>query len=210
MSWSRIIFFSQSYLRRLQEAAAAAAGQPENSSKNEGESSASPVSPHQVLSSPTLTRLSPSNTPASPPSTYLEPALNPIPSISAPPISIPPSRYPIAADTFHSQSHFSPVNTLPSPTFGNSSRPSEPTTNGHPRHVSPKNEEPSYPSSSDSFGTYPLYNWSYKQHQIHPLNPPLAIPPLSYYYRPHRLEDIAPRDTISLIIALFFDYVRPF
>lgn len=39
--------------------------------------------------------------------------------------------------------------------------------------------------------------------------PPSTIPPLSFYYRPHRLEEIAPRDTISLIIALFFDFVYP-
>jgi hypothetical protein len=57
--------------------------------------------------------------------------------------------------------------------------------------------------------TYPLYNWSYKQHQNLPQHPPPTLPPLSYYYRPHRLEEIAPRDTISLIIALFFDFVYP-
>ncbi|KAI6166598.1 fungal-specific transcription factor domain-containing protein [Pisolithus thermaeus] len=39
--------------------------------------------------------------------------------------------------------------------------------------------------------------------------PPNILPPLSYYCRPHRLEDIAPRDTIFLIIALFFDFVYP-
>ncbi|KAH9925558.1 fungal-specific transcription factor domain-containing protein [Fomitopsis serialis] len=33
--------------------------------------------------------------------------------------------------------------------------------------------------------------------------------PLSYYYRAHRLEDVAPRDTILLILALFFDFVYP-
>ncbi|KAJ8080378.1 hypothetical protein PM082_017211 [Marasmius tenuissimus] len=38
---------------------------------------------------------------------------------------------------------------------------------------------------------------------------PPPLPPLSYFYAPHRLEEIAPRDTISLIIALFFDFVYP-
>ena len=64
-------------------------------------------------------------------------------------------------------------------------------------------------SPSDQFSTYPLHNWSYKQHQALSVLPPTAIPPLSYYYRPHRLEDVAPRDTILLIIALFFDFVYP-
>jgi hypothetical protein len=62
-----------------------------------------------------------------------------------------------------------------------------------------------YPS--EQFSTYPLYNWSYRQHQ--PVPPPNTFPPLSYYYRPHSLEDVAPRDTIMLIIALFFDFVYP-
>lgn len=42
-----------------------------------------------------------------------------------------------------------------------------------------------------------------------PFLPPNILPPLSQNYRPHRLESIAPRDTISLIIALFFDFVYP-
>lgn len=52
-----------------------------------------------------------------------------------------------------------------------------------------------------------MYNWSYKQQQV--LQSPSTIPPLSYFHRPHRLEEIAPRDTIFLIIALFFDFVYP-
>ena len=67
------------------------------------------------------------------------------------------------------------------------------------------------PASADPFNTYPLYNWSaaYKQQSHLPVPPPSALPPLSYYYRPHRLEDVAPRDTIMLIINLFFDFVYP-
>jgi len=52
-----------------------------------------------------------------------------------------------------------------------------------------------------------MYNWSYKQQQV--LQSPTTIPPLSYFHRPYRLEEIAPRDTILLIIALFFDFVYP-
>ena len=72
----------------------------------------------------------------------------------------------------------------------------------------PKTDDPqSFMYSSEQFSTYPLYNWSYRQHQ--PVPPPNTLPPLSYYYRPHSLEDVAPRDTIMLIIALFFDFVYP-
>ncbi|KAI6114357.1 hypothetical protein F5141DRAFT_1187921 [Pisolithus sp. B1] len=55
----------------------------------------------------------------------------------------------------------------------------------------------------------------YVAHHQHHLSSPVAflppniLPPLSYYCRPRRLEDIAPRDTIFLIIALFFDFVYP-
>ncbi|KAF8895437.1 fungal-specific transcription factor domain-containing protein [Infundibulicybe gibba] len=176
------------YLRRLQEAAAAA--HPDG---------------HGIWSPPQSV-LSPSIGRKSPPS-FLEPSLNPLPAIAN--VPIPPSRYPIAADTYHP--HYSP-NSLPSPSF-NAKRSSDQVSNGNgtlPSHTSPKSEDlQSYPSSSESFSTYPLYNWSYKQHQILPVHPPTAIPPLSFYYRPHRLEEIAPRDTISLIIALFFDFVYP-
>jgi hypothetical protein len=55
---------------------------------------------------------------------------------------------------------------------------------------------------------YPSQDWSYA-HQALPLNYTPAIPPLSFFNRPHRLEVIAPRETISRIIALFFDYVYP-
>ncbi|KAG6868609.1 hypothetical protein C0993_000412 [Termitomyces sp. T159_Od127] len=190
-----------SYLRRLQEAAAAAQQQQQQSEDRQTEDvSASPVS---TIPSPPSTLLSPSVIPKSPVA-FLEPSLKP--SVPSPPSGpIPPSRYPIAADTYHP--HYSPSSSY------NGSRPLEPTTNGNgiiPGHPSPKNDEPlPYPSHQESFSTYPLYNWSYKQHQPQPVHSPNAIPPLSVYYRPHRLEDIAPRDTISLIIALFFDFVYP-
>lgn len=150
--------------------------------------------------------MSPSIGPKSPVA-FLEPSLSALPTVAA--VPIPPSRYPIAADTFHP--HYSP-SSIPSSSF-NGSRSLEPTTNGNSllaSHSSPKSEDlQPYSSPSEAFSTYPLYNWSYKQHQALPVHPPNAIPPLSFYYRPHRLEEIAPRDTISLIIALFFDFVYP-
>lgn len=109
---------------------------------------------------------------------------------SVPSIAISPSRYPIAADSYYS----SGGTALPSPPFTSES--------GSLLSHSPKAEE-TFPGS-DSLNTYPLYNWSYKPHHS-----AASIPPLSYYYRPHRLEEIAPRDTIYLIIALFFDFVYP-
>lgn len=149
--------------------------------------------------------LSPSIGSKSPPA-FLEPTLSPIAPIAS--VPIPPSRYPIAADTYHP--HYASSTSLPSSSF-NGSRSAE-STNGTllNSHSSPKFEESQgYSSPVESFSTYPLHNWSYKQHQVLPTHPPNAFPPLSYYYRPHRLEDIAPRDTISLIIALFFDFVYP-
>lgn len=136
------------------------------------------------------------------PSPFLDSALNSVPQPMHPG-TLPPSRYPIAADGFHSQ--YPGMASVPSATFG--SHPNE--QNGISSR-STLNEEPtSYNSPAEQFSTYPLFNWSYKQHQQLSIPPPTAIPPLSYYYRPHRLEDIAPRDTILLIIALFFDFVYP-
>lgn len=120
---------------------------------------------------------------------------------SIPSAAIPPSRYPIAADTYHP--HY------PSPPYNGMARESSVNSNGNGMLASPKHEESQrFSSPSEQFNTYPLYNWSYK-HQMSQVPPPSAIPPLSYQYRPHRLEDVAPRDTISLIIALFFDFVYP-
>ena len=195
----KLFFFS--YLRRLQEAAAAAAGQQQARSDGSPELDIA-TSPITNVASPPQSMVSPSIGSKSPPS-FLE-ASHSLPSI--PSVPIPPSRYPIAADTYH----YSQSSSVPSSSF-NGSRSVE--TNGHNglHRNQPKVEEQSpYPSSpSDSFSTYPLYNWSYKQHQQLPAPVPTTVPPLSYYYRPRRLEEIAPRDTISLIITLFFDFVYP-
>lgn len=150
----------------------------------------------EAVQSPALKSASPAQSVMSTspqlPSPFLEPTMNSVPSAMLPG-ALTPSRYPIAADGFHSQ--FTALSF-------NSGRPEH---NGR----SPRHEEPNGFSANEQFSTYPLFNWSYKQHQPLPIPPPTAIPPLSYYYRPHRLEDIAPRDTILLIIALFFDFVYP-
>ena len=192
-----------SYLRRLQEAAAAAATHPHSDSASDNDIE-SPIS--ALATSPPQNNIVPAHINSKSPSSFHEPIVNQLPSI--PNIPIPPSRYPIAADTYHT--HYTPQTTVQS-----TSRPSDSNTNDHGIHRSnshpqPKVEELSYVSSpSDSYSTYPLYNWSYKQHQLLPIPAPTTVPPLSYYYRPRRLDEIAPKETISLIIALFFDFVYP-
>ncbi|KAJ7707115.1 fungal-specific transcription factor domain-containing protein [Mycena metata] len=189
------------YLRRLQEAAAAAAAvtSPDRDSQTEPDTSVSPVS---TIASPTQSVLSPTistKRSKSPPPSFLEP------NLKSTTVAVPPSRYQIAADTFHPQ--YTAPNFMPSPTF-NAARPSDLITNGNGIGL-PSAKPEDYHSPTESFSTYPLYNWSYKQHQVLPAHPPNVVPPLSFYYRPRRLDEIAPRDTISLIIALFFDFVYP-
>ncbi|THH05527.1 hypothetical protein EW145_g4732 [Phellinidium pouzarii] len=165
------------YLRRLQEAAAAAAAAAAQSAGNVQESTeASSPGAGGLTKSP---RQRPTVVPSQS-SPYLESTLSPIASISTS-VPIPPSRYPIAADTYH------------------------------PQYPASSRSAPNNSPASDSYNTYPLYNWfaTYKQQAQLPLPPPNALPPLSYYYRPHRLEDVAPRETIMLIISLFFDFVYP-
>lgn len=200
---------SSSYLRRLQEAAAAAAAAQQ---QDNGPSSANGTTPEVVSSnstnpsqpSPTQAPTVPSQTNTSP---YLEATLSPISAIPSAPI--PPSRYPIAADTYHP--HYPGMHTMPHI----NRRQSESSSTGSPMVASRPSTAATIESqavrSPDSFNTYPLYNWSttYKQQQTLPVPPPNALPPLSYYYRPHRLEDVAPRETIMLIINLFFDFVYP-
>lgn len=180
-------------MRRLQEAAAAAAASNQSESTAEPENASSPVS---GVASPPKSLISPSLGSKSPVS-YLEPSLNPLPSVP-----LPPSRYPIAADSFHphySQNQVQSSCPILCPSETNGSSLLNP-------HTSAKLEE-LHSYTSDQYNSYPLYNWSYKH--LPPLSLSNTIPPLSYYHRPRRLEEIAPRDTISLIIALFFDFVYP-
>ncbi|KAF7291687.1 Fumarate reductase flavoprotein subunit [Mycena chlorophos] len=145
------------YLRRLQEAAAAAAAVTSpttDTPTTEHEASTSPVA------SPVQKNLSVNSAASkSPPPGFLEPTLKP----AVTNVPVPPSRYQIAADTYHPQFNSPPANFI---------RPAE--------MANMKLEE--FHSPTESFSTYPLHNW---------------------------LDEIAPRDTISLIIALFFDFVYP-
>ncbi|KAI0953718.1 hypothetical protein AcW1_007867 [Taiwanofungus camphoratus] len=181
------------YLRRLQEAAAAAAA-VQQEGQNGSDSMHSPASTSHSATSPTTTMSSSSQGTMA---TFLDPSLSPVPSLHSSGLS--PSRYPIAADGF--QSHFTPIPMLGPSSYG-PARMSDPRTTAG-------NDDSSYTTPQEPFSTYPLHNWSFKQHQALQIPSPTSIPPLSYYYRPHRLEDVAPRDTILLVIALFFDFVYP-
>lgn len=180
------------YLRRLQEAAAAAAVVQQHESQQNQEVSVSSIQSKDIGSSSSQNSvLSPSVPSHSP--TFLDPSLESVTSISS--SSLPPSRYPIAADTFQSPYQHQQIYHV------NSTTPS--------LNCSQKNGNPAFHTSADQFNTYPLHNWPYRQHQT--LQAPFSsvIPPLNYYHRPHRLEDVVPRDTVLLILALFFDYVYP-
>ena len=218
------------YLRRLQEAAAVAAAQNENGQSPNG----TPISISLPQSSPTpqTTPIVPSNILPSPTvaSPYLEHAggspLNahqhPFSHSVSPPTNaapIPPSRYPIAADTYHGH-HSTSVTSYVDPRLSEPApSASPPSTNGRPSTASTvsSNQSSSQPytqtigSPSGEFPPYPLYNWS-SPFKHAPTSTQLhapSLPPLSYYVRPHRLEDVAPRETILLIISLFFDFVYP-
>lgn len=130
-----------------------------------------------------------------------------------------PSRYPIAADTYHTLQPSPIAASMPydarltDPLGGNS----PPLPNGRPSSASTvsSNHSGSHSFSrgvgSPEFPPYPLYNWS-APYKHAPANTQLhapSLPPLSYYVRPHRIEDVAPRETILLIISLFFDFVYP-
>lgn len=217
------------YLRRLQEAAAAAAAQNEGGQSPNGAMSislpqSSPIS-HTTSSLPNIVHPSPSV--ASP---YLEHpngnslgAHHPFAHSVPPPtngVPIPPSRYPIAADSYQTH-HSTPVTPSVSYVDPRLSEPSAspPSTNGRPSTASTvssnHSSSPSYTRAIGSpprdFPPYPLYNWSSPiKHGVTTtqLHAP-SLPPLSYYVRPHRLEDVAPRETLLLIISLFFDFVYP-
>jgi hypothetical protein len=119
------------------------------------------------------------------------------------PISSSPSRYTMATDIF--KLHYSPVHpgSISSPSYSRSSEQRSMLLPSHPP-IPSKNSDPlSLSSPNESFTLYPPYDWTYKQHQVTPL------PPISYSHRPHRLEDIASRDTILLVVSLFFDFLYP-
>nr|ACO60069.1 putative quinate utilization pathway activator [Rhizoctonia solani] len=116
------------------------------------------------------------------------------PLASSLPVNLPPSRYPIAADQFQP------------PGYGHSGQSpgagSEGGSDGRPQTADAAHLEASFPDN------YPLYNWTmpYKPNMYSGMP---SIPPLAYFYRPHRLDEIAPRERIMHIIGVFFDLVYP-
>ena len=150
----------------------------------------SPIQTKNIPPGPAQSNILSPSTPSHSP-TFLDPSLN---SIST--SSLTPSRYPIAADTFQSPYQHQPIYQVNPAATSSLTR-------------SQKADDQAFQTAVDQFSTYPLHNWSYRQPPTLPVPPPSVIPPLSYYYRPHRLEDVVPRETVSLILALFFDYVYP-
>jgi hypothetical protein len=187
---------SCSYLRRLQEAAAAAAG---GGKQEGGEATATIVSPQsakpmQTIASPVMPTVpTPQSAVSTMSSNFSLPPASPV--VNGP---LPPSRYPIAADTFQSFQNLAPAL-------------SSFNTNGNSLVLpSSSGDNASFGTPTTEFNAYNQWNQYGKQPATSSWPPPPnVIPPLSYCYRPHRLEDVAPRDTISLIIALFFDFVYP-
>lgn len=137
-------------------------------------------------------------------STATSPVMEYNATLSPLPVALPPSRYPIAADQFQPPG-FNPSGQSPG---GGSDGGSD----GRPRTAdaagaSQAHLEASFPNN------YPLYNWTmpYKPNVYgnqHPSGIP-PLPPLSYFYRPHRLDSVAPRERIMHIIGVFFDLVYP-
>ena len=185
--------FDLRYLRRLQEAAAAAAAAQQHESQQIQEVTMSPIQGKNFPPSPAQSSiLSPTVSSHSPP--FLDPSLNSVPPISA--SSLSPPRYPVATDTSQSPYQHQSIYQVNSAATCSLTR-------------SQTTEDQAFQATADKFSTYPLHNWSYRKHQALPVPPPSVIPPLSYYYRAHRLEDVASRDTVLMILALFFDYVYP-
>ncbi|OSX60017.1 hypothetical protein POSPLADRAFT_1148942 [Postia placenta MAD-698-R-SB12] len=173
------------YLRRLQEAAAAAAAVQQQDGQTSADLTHSPSSTSHSAASPTHTIAQGGLT------SLFDATMSPVSSLHSAGLSA--ARYTMQPDGFHS--HFPSMPSI-TPSYSTS-------------RASAVDDPQAFASPHDQFSTYPLHNWSYRQHQSLSIPSPSTIPPLSYYYRPHRLEDVAPRDTMLLIIALFFDFVYP-
>ncbi|KAG8746600.1 hypothetical protein FRC10_004452 [Ceratobasidium sp. 414] len=137
-------------------------------------------------------------------STATSPVMEYNAALSPLPVALPPSRYPIAADQFQPTGY---NHTGQSPGPG-----SDGGSEGRPRTADTAANSQAHLEASFS-NSYPLYNWNmpYKPNTYgnqHPSGVPL-LPPLAYFYRPHRLDSVAPRDRIMHIIGLFFDFVYP-
>ncbi|KAL4080738.1 fungal-specific transcription factor domain-containing protein [Scleroderma citrinum] len=170
------------YLRKLQQAqaVATASGVPPEHHDTTHSSEPSP-SVSQVFTTPPQSAVS---TPlhAQTQLAVMEPPLLPILSSS---IS-PASQYPSSEDSPRSHYH-SVASMSPHSSYGGS------ISNDHVENHSRAGYATHHQHRSPSAA----------------IPPPTVFPPLSYYCVSHRLEDIAPRDTIHLIIARFFDFVYP-
>jgi hypothetical protein len=184
----------------------------------------SPISPHSIpllshsnshshirRSPPSIPNLTTSMTPGPP--SYLSDA----------PATILPSRFPIAADTFNNNGNgnvlyhghsFERPSTADT-TLSTTSNGPPPPTIAPPSLESPfaysyTNATPPAPPNRQVYQSWTsppgTVQYPFKPYQP---PPPTYLPPLNYYYRPHRLEDIAPRDMLLQIIQLFFDFVYP-
>ena len=162
------------YLRRLQEAAAAAAAQHQLECQN-GEAT-SPLSA-RPMASPRQSATVPIPNIGQNTSTFLEQSLNNVgQTLSSG--TLQSSRFPITADAY--QAHYQQMT---SSSFNGTSVDTQ---------RSPKTDDSqSFLPSPEQFSTYPLYNWSYRQHQPAPAPTPNTLPPLSYYYRAHSLKGMS-------------------
>ncbi|EJD35204.1 hypothetical protein AURDEDRAFT_117434 [Auricularia subglabra TFB-10046 SS5] len=169
------------YLRRLQqqqEAAAAAQAQANGGglaplANGSPPSAISPTSPASLGPPPPTA----SSTTSTAPSYLGHTGLSPLAPVIPP--SIPPSRYPIAADTFH----YAHAAAAPPPeaSFGGP----YPLYNLPPAVPTPAPPHPTPPPA------------------------PSYFPALRHLHRPHRIDTVAPRERIAQIIGLFFDFVYP-
>ncbi|KAI6042705.1 fungal-specific transcription factor domain-containing protein [Pisolithus marmoratus] len=169
------------YLRRLQQAQAAGSTSGASAQRRDDSSSDPPIPPlSQPPTGPPHSNVVPSQSGQSQ-LVFMEPCTAPtlLSSIA--------SQYSTCTDT--SSDHYHPAVPLSSQGSYGGSFPSD-HSDGHlkARNVTHHQQHLSSPAT---------------------FLPPNIFPPLSYYCRPHRLEDIAPRNTIFLIVELFFDFVYP-
>ncbi|CCA77968.1 hypothetical protein PIIN_00682 [Serendipita indica DSM 11827] len=193
-----------------------------------GHHGVSPLSPHSSIHVPLLSHNPHSHAAAmrrSPPSLpNLTTPVTPVPAsyLSDPhvPAAIPPSRYPIAADTYTGNASTTPAPTSAlynhhNPFDRPSTADTTSTTGPPPSTIAPPSLESPFTSSFSASANGPNQSWMSPpgviQYPFKPYQPPppTYLPPLNYYYRPHRLEDIAPREMLLQIIQLFFDFVYP-
>ncbi|KZT53824.1 hypothetical protein CALCODRAFT_37146 [Calocera cornea HHB12733] len=173
---------SPSYLRRLQEQQQREQGQENGTQRG----SVPPLSPtRSIIQSSTSTA---SHPPPPPPVPLTAWNATPSPDESLPlSLDMPPSRYPIAADTHTpSTSYAFEAPSSPTPSYTSaasiSGRASLPPASGN------------YPPLPTPVG-----------HHYMPLYPALDY----HFTRQHRIDDIAPRPQILHILSLFFEFVYP-